>query len=146
VKVSPATVASGSSDTLTFLCPNERRSGAITKLIVQLPQDAPLARVDVRPVSGWHASVAMRTLAQPMRGPNGTVTRVADTIAWTGGTIAPGARATFAIVAGPMPSAGRALAFKALQFYSNGDVVRWIDLRNPGEAEPANPAPVVRVR
>ena len=35
------------------------------------------------------------------------------------------------------------MAFKALQIYSNGDVVRWIDLAAPGQPEPDHPAPVL---
>ena len=33
--------------------------------------------------------------------------------------------------------------FKALQTYSNGDIVRWIDLQQPGQSEPEHPAPVL---
>jgi hypothetical protein len=35
------------------------------------------------------------------------------------------------------------VAFKAIQTYSNGDIVRWIDLPQPGQPAPAHPAPVV---
>jgi uncharacterized protein len=35
------------------------------------------------------------------------------------------------------------LTFKALQTYSNGDVVRWIEQSAPGGPEPEHPAPSV---
>jgi uncharacterized protein YcnI len=145
VTVTPAAVAAGSTATLTFRCPNERTAATTTELTVQMPEDFPFANVEVQPVPGWHAAITMRTLATPLAGPHGPITRAVDTIAWTGGAIAPGAAQTFVIRAGPMPRDGTALPFKAIQQYSNGEVVRWIELQNPGDAAPANPAPVVRV-
>jgi uncharacterized protein YcnI len=124
VRVAPATVAAGSTATLTFRCPNERASTSTVKLEVQLPPDVPL--VSVAAVPGWQSSVTDHT------------------ITWQGGTIDPGAVGHFPIVAGPIP-AGHPLIFKAVQTYGNGEVVRWIQERAPGEAEPPFPAPVVDV-
>jgi hypothetical protein len=42
-----------------------------------------------------------------------------------------------------LPDGPGQLVFKAIQAYSNGDVVRWIDVSQPGQAEPAHPAPTV---
>jgi uncharacterized protein YcnI len=145
VTVTPATVAAGSTATLTFRCPNERTAVTTTELTVQMPEAFPFATVVVQPVPGWHAAIATRKLATPIPGPHGMITRAVDTIAWTGGAIAPGAAQTFVIRAGPMPRAASALPFKAIQQYSNGEVVRWIELQNPGDVAPANPAPVVHV-
>jgi uncharacterized protein YcnI len=144
VTVKPATAAAGSTVTLTFHCPSELPAATTTQLIVQLPPDAPFAHVEVVPISGWQATLTKRTIAQPIHGPDGDVTSVVDTIAWTG-TIQPGASQNFTIRAGPLPRGTGELAFKTLQRYSDGSVVRWIELRNAGEAEPAFPAPVVRL-
>jgi hypothetical protein len=35
------------------------------------------------------------------------------------------------------------LVFKALQCYSNGDIVRWIETSSPGQPAPDYPAPVL---
>ena len=141
VTVAPAQVAAGAFDELTFRCPNERPTAATTKLVVQLPEAHPIMLVSVRPVPGWHAIVTKRKLVHPFHGGHGDITETVDTITWSGGTIRPGEYQDFAILAGPMPQGVRTLIFKALQTYSNGEIVRWIELRSPGEPEPAHPAP-----
>lgn len=133
VTLTPSVLAPGTTRVLTFHCQNEEASAALIKLVVQMPENAPLPLHSVTPVRGWHATVAIG---------HGTP----DTITWDRGTIAPGAHQNFAIVAGPMPRGARALAFKAVQTYANGDVVRWIQVRGPGEPMPANPAPVLHLR
>jgi hypothetical protein len=44
---------------------------------------------------------------------------------------------------GGVPDDASSLTFKALQTYSNGDVVRWIDVPQTGQPEPDHPAPVL---
>ncbi len=127
VRILPAHVTAGSIAALTFRCPNERATTAVTKLVVQLPQNATLPVITVRAIAGWRSSVT------------------AQTITWQGGRIAPGKRQDFTIVAGPVPSGVDQLAFKAVQTYADGEVVRWIEVRAPGEPEPPNPAPVLAV-
>jgi uncharacterized protein YcnI len=134
VTVRPKTVAAGSTPVFTFRCPNERAASATIELAIQLPAGTPLKTLRVPPVAGWHSRITM--------GLGGA----AEVVTWSGGRIAPHAVQTFAIVAGPMPAAGHALFFKAVQTYDNGEVVRWIEQRAPGEAEPPLPAPVVEVR
>jgi uncharacterized protein YcnI len=56
--------------------------------------------------------------------------------------IQPGTFGQFEILAA-MPADRTSLVFAALQTYSDGTVVRWIDQATPGGAEPAHPAPVV---
>jgi uncharacterized protein YcnI len=125
VKVTPATVAAGSTATLTFRCPNERASTPTVKLEVQLPPGVSL--VSVPAVPGWQHRVT------------------AHTITWQGGAVEPGAVGHFPIVAGPLPP-GPPLIFKAVQTYADGEVVRWIEERAPGEPEPPFPAPFLKVR
>ena len=43
---------------------------------------------------------------------------------------------------GPLPET-KEIVFKALQTYSDGDVVRWIEVTPAGGQEPEHPAPVV---
>jgi periplasmic copper chaperone A len=145
VTVAPSQLAAGAFDELTFRAPNERPSAATTKIVVQLPAEHPIMFVSVRPVPGWRTTVVKRRLKKPLRGNHGDVTQVVDTITWSGGSIKPGEYQDFSILAGPMPRGVQTLTFKALQTYSNGEVVRWIEARVPGEPEPAHPAPVLRL-
>lgn len=67
-------------------------------------------------------------------------------ITWTArdsaAVIRPGTFQQFAISAA-MPADRSSLIFAAIQTYSDGTVVRWIDRAAPGAAEPAHPAPTV---
>ena len=68
-------------------------------------------------------------------------------VTWTaepGQGIAAGQYQDFDVSAGPLPDTPT-LVFKALQTYSNGDVVRWIEQSAPGQPEPENPAPTLQV-
>jgi len=64
-------------------------------------------------------------------------------VTWTGGKILPGQYQDFSVAADPLPAGVSQLAFKAIQTYSNGDVVRWIDLPQPGQPAPEHPAPIL---
>jgi hypothetical protein len=74
------------------------------------------------------------------------VTRAVAEIIWTADSpaaaIKPGEFDEFNVSAGPLPTTPT-MEFKALQTYSNGDIVRWIDPSTPGQAEPEHPAPVL---
>lgn len=146
VTIAPAELPAGRVDEITFRCPDERANSATTKLVIQMPQDHPIASVKLRPIPGWRSSVTMRKLDAPIKTQHGEIVAAVDTITWQGGSIAPGEYQDFAILAGPIPSGARQLVFKAIQTYANGEVVRWIELRNAGEVEPQHPAPVLNVR
>ncbi len=141
-----SSLPAGAEDELVFRCPDESANAATVKLVVQLPVDHPIASVKVRPIHGWRSRVTMRKLTVPITTDDGVVVAAVDTITWSGGRIEPGEYQDFAILAGPIPSGAKELPFKAIQTYSNGEVVRWIERRGPGEAEPAHPAPVLHVR
>jgi uncharacterized protein YcnI len=145
VTISPSSLPAGADDELVFRCPDES-AAATVKLVVQLPVDHPIASVKLRPIPGWRSSVTMRKLNVPISTDDGEVVAAVDTITWSGGRIDPGEYQDFAILAGPIPGGAKELTFKAVQTYSNGEVVRWIELRGPGQAEPAHPAPVLHIR
>jgi uncharacterized protein len=54
----------------------------------------------------------------------------------------PGEFGEFNISVGPLPKDAPSITFKALQTYSNGEVVRWIDIPANGE-KVDHPAPVL---
>ena len=140
-------VTQGSFATLGFSVPNERDDAGTVKVSVQLPKDHALAFVSVQPVPGWDVTTTMRTLDQPLEGEGSSVTEVVDTITWTaaGDTqIAPGQFELFWISAGQMPTDVDELAFPAIQTYSSGEEVAWIETAGGG-AEPERPAPSVQL-
>ncbi|MGH3508697.1 MAG: YcnI family protein [Nocardioidaceae bacterium] len=145
VAISPATAPAGSAAELTFRVPNEEAHAATTKLVVQLPVAHPIAQLLVRPIPGWSSTVRTRKLTKPLVTDDGSFSSVVSLVTWSGGRISPGQYQDFTLSADPLPDKPVRLVFKALQFYSNGDVVRWIDVPVPGLAEPEHPAPVLTV-
>jgi uncharacterized protein YcnI len=146
VTVNPGTATQGGFAALTFRVPNEKATASTVKLEVQLPENAPIPSVSVKPVPGWTADVQRRTLDTPIESHGAQITDVASMITWTassGAEISPGQFQEFMISVGPLPEVDQ-LVFKALQAYSDGDIVRWIDEPNPG-AELEHPAPVLRL-
>jgi uncharacterized protein YcnI len=128
---------------LTFHVPNEEAKADTVKVDVQIPTDHPIAQLLVEPVPGWTASVKTITLAKPIVTDDGKFTQAVSEVTWSGGKIVPGQFQAFSISADPMPTGESSVTFKAIQTYSNGDIVRWIDVSQRGQPEPAHPAPVV---
>ena len=144
VTISPDTAAKGASDLqLTFRVPNEEAAADTTELQVYFPVDDPIASVLVEPTPGWTETVTTIDLATPIVTDDGSITQVVSSITWTGGQIKPGQYQGFNVIFGQLPTNTGQIVFKALQTYSNGDVVRWIDLTVPGQPDPAHPAPVL---
>jgi uncharacterized protein YcnI len=147
VSIDPGTATQGGYAALTFRVPNESDATSTTKVQVFLPQDHPLASVSVKPHPGWHAKVATEKLATPLRTDDGEVTEGVTSITWTsdtrGDAIGPGEYDEFDLSVGPLPEVS-SLTFKTLQTYSDGTVVRWIDLPPAaGEPEPEHLAPTL---
>jgi uncharacterized protein YcnI len=146
VTVSSAGATQGGYAKLTFRVPNEKDAAQTVKLEVLLPPDAPIASVSVKPVPGWTAQLERTKLATPIRSGEREITEVVSKITWTaapGAAIAAGQFQEFDVSAGPLPKVDQ-LAFKALQTYSDNDVVRWIEIPKGGE-EPDHPAPVLKL-
>jgi periplasmic copper chaperone A len=145
VTVQPPTVTGGSFTQLTFRAPNERDDAATVKLEVTFPKDVPIAFLSTRPVPGWTATVEKTTLATPIKGENGDITEVASKVTWSGGRIDPGQYQNFDVSVGVLPDKATSMAFAAVQTYSSGEVVRWIEPRVEGQPDPEHPAPVLTV-
>ena len=58
-------------------------------------------------------------------------------------SIKPGSFDEFEFTAGKMPTDKTSLLFPAIQTYSDGKVVSWIEPKVEGAAEPEKPAPVL---
>ncbi|HEX5407027.1 MAG TPA: YcnI family protein [Pseudonocardiaceae bacterium] len=143
VVATPNTATQGATVEIAFQVPNEEASADTTKLEVTFPAAHPIASVVAKSLPGWHVQVDKVKLAKPLMSPDGTVDEVVSKITWTGGEIAPNSFQDFTVLAGPLPTNTDRLVFKAIQTYSNGDVVRWIDVPTPGVAAPEHPAPTV---
>ncbi|MFD3838927.1 YcnI family protein [Streptomyces sp. NPDC058642] len=146
VTVHPESYARGATDgTLTFRVPDEEDSASTTEVQFFLPTDHPLLGVLVAPRDGWSAKVTDTRLKTPVKTDDGTITDAVSEITWTGGKIGAGQYEDFDVAFGQLPDDTGRLAFKALQTYSDGKTVRWIEEAAQGDEEPENPAPVVKL-
>jgi periplasmic copper chaperone A len=145
VTVNPREATGGSYAKLAFRVPNERDDAGTTKLEVNLPADHPFASVSVRPQAGWTYTVDKTKLDPPIKSHDNEISEVVTKITWTGGKILPGEFNEFEVSVGPLPSDADSITFKAIQTYSNGEIVRWIEEATPGGSEPERPAPVLKL-
>ncbi|WP_018636754.1 YcnI family copper-binding membrane protein [Parafrankia elaeagni] len=146
VTVSPQEATAGGYATLMFKVPTESDSASTTGLDVQFPADTPIASVTVQPKPGWTYQVTRGAPSRPLTAHGTQINEVVTQITWTaqdGGGIRPGEFDTFGISAGPLPEDADQVVFKALQTYSDGEIVRWIDVAGPGGDEPEHPAPAI---
>lgn len=142
VTVNPSEASQGGYATLTFKVPNEKDDASTVQVDVEIPTDNPIASVSVQPVPGWTATVTKTALASPVETEGGQVTEAVSKITWTGGEIQPGQFQQFPVSMGPLPETD-AVEFKALQTYSDGEVVRWIEATPASGDEPEFPVPVL---
>ena len=143
VSVNPKEAVQGRYAKLAFRVPNERDNASTTKLEVNLPANHPFASVSVRPQPGWAYTVEKTQLATPIKVHDNEISEATTKITWTGGAIKPHEFNEFEVSVGPLPSDVDSLAFKAIQTYDNGEVVRWIEEETPGGAEVERPAPIL---
>ena len=98
-----------------------------------------------QPVPGWDVKVTKSTLDKPVEVHGEKITEAVTKITWTGGKIKSGEFQQFPVSMGQLPDDVGQLAFKALQTYDDKQVVRWIEEQKKGQAEPENPAPVLKL-
>jgi uncharacterized protein YcnI len=142
VTLQPNTAAAGAFTRLDVRVPNERDDATTTKIEVQFPTGFADASYEANP--NWDVKVTKKKLATPVKTDDGEVTEGVDTITWTAKSgadaIPPGAFEDFGLSVQVPGKAGDKLTFKALQTYSDKQVVRWI-----GAEGSDTPAPVVSV-
>ena len=145
VTVNPREATGGGYAKLAFRVPNERDDASTTRLEVSLPADHPFASVSVRSAPGWTYTVEKNNLDPPIKSHDNEISEMVTKVTWLGGKILPGEFNEFEVSVGPLPSDVDSITFKAVQTYSNGEVVRWIEEATPGGAEPERPAPVLKL-
>jgi uncharacterized protein YcnI len=142
VSLHPNEVPTGAFATLDIRVPNESEDANTVKLAVQFPPG--FLDVPTEYMPGWTAEVKTSKLAKPVQTDNGEVTEQVREIVWTGhgeqGKIPPGQFLNFPVSTEIPGKAGEELTFKTLQYYDNGEVVRWI-----GPPESDEPAPQIAI-
>jgi uncharacterized protein YcnI len=142
VSLHPNEVPVGSFATLDIRVPNETDNANTTKLAVQFPPG--FLDVSTEYMPGWSAEVKTTKLAKPVQTDDGEVTEQVSEIIWSGkgseGKIPPEQFLNFPISTEIPGSEGEELTFKVLQYYDNGEVVRWI-----GPPDSEEPAPQIDV-
>ncbi|MCX5266125.1 YcnI family protein [Streptomyces sp. NBC_00199] len=137
--------AKGGYAVVDFKVPNERDNASTTKLEVAFPTDHPLASAMPEPINGWTIQVTKAKLAKPIELHGKQISEAVSKITWTaaGDGVKPGFFQKFPVSVGALPEDADELVFKAIQTYSNKEVVRWIEVQADGAEEPDNPAPVL---
>ncbi|MFC5214014.1 YcnI family protein [Streptomyces coerulescens] len=146
VSVQPeGTAAKGGYAVVDFKVPNERDNASTTKLEVSFPTDHPLASAMPEPMAGWKIEVTKSKLDKPIELHGEKISEAVSKITWTaeGKGVEPGYFQKFPVSIGQLPEDTDELTFKAIQTYSNKEVVRWIEVPQEGKDEPENPAPVL---
>ena len=143
VEIEPESLPKGATTTFSFRVPNEEPNASTVKLDVFFPAKFPIAEVLVQQKPGWTFQVQTRHLSKPIKTDDGSFSDVVTQVTWSGGQIPPGAFDLFTVFGGPLPTNTNKIVFKALQTYSDGTVVRWIETPTKGAPAPDNPAPTL---
>jgi uncharacterized protein YcnI len=145
VTVDPASAPQGAEITLGFRVPNEMANAGTVQVQIFFPSDHPILGVLPQSVPGWHDTTHTERLNPPVQTDDGLLTDYVSEVDWAGGPIAPGHFQEFFVLAQSLPTGTDQVVFKALQTYSNGAVVRWIDPVSTANPDPANPTPILHL-
>jgi uncharacterized protein YcnI len=144
ISIHPNAVPAGAFATLDVRVPGEEMGAHVTSVDVLFPHG--FIGVDYENVPGWSVKVIEAKLAQPVEEDGEKIDTEVSQIVWTWtgplGQLQNGQFVDFPLsVAIPGGDAGKALEFRTVQRYSNGQVVRWIE---PG-LEDEHPSPRIDV-
>jgi hypothetical protein len=130
VEVSSDKNRAGAADvTLTFTGEAENPDAGIRLERVVLPAGIPPAGVTlVKAPAGW------------------TFTRTGDGFTVGGKELKAGTDAAWSVRVARLPAGATRLSFKTLETYGDGEVARWIEIQEPGQPEPDNPAPLLTLK
>ena len=123
------TTAGAENVTLTFNSEAENDKAGIKSERVVLPAGIEPASVTlVKAPAGW------------------TFTPAADGFTVGGNALKIGVDAVWKVKIAKLPDGQTRLSFKTLETYGDGSIVRWIEIQEPGQPEPDNPAPLVTLK
>lgn len=129
VTVQPSEAPAGSFFAFVVRVPNERDNAATTEVTVEFPEV--FASVSFQPKPGWNRDVEMKELDEPITIGDAQVDELVGSVTWSGGEIQPGEFDEFGFSV-RVPDEPGEIEFKAIQTYSNGEVVEWT---GPADAE-----------
>jgi periplasmic copper chaperone A len=144
ISLHPNAIPAGAFVTLNVRVPGEQAGAYAYKVDMLVPPG--FTEIDTQNVPGWSVKEVMRKLTTPIQTDDGPVSEEVSEIVWSGdrtqlGRLEDGQFIQFPLsIAMPADIAGRTLAFKAVQYYSNGKVVHWI-----GSPSAEYPAPTIEV-
>jgi uncharacterized protein YcnI len=144
ISLHPNTIPAGAFVTLNVRVPGEEPNAYADKIVMQLPPG--FTEVDTQNVPGWSVHETITNLKQPLQTADGPVNQEVSEITWTGdrstlGRIDNGYFEQFPLsITMPSGIAGRSLAFKTVEYYSNGVTAYWI-----GPPSASYPAPTINV-
>lgn len=149
VEVSGTDATQGGYGVLTFRVPTESDTASTTDLLVTLPDDTPIISVDTQPKPGWTANITKKKLSTPQKDDDGNeISDYVSTVEWKATTpqaaIPPNQFDTFSISAGTLPKQD-SMSLPAVQTYSDGQIVKWVEKAAEGQPEPEHPAPVLKL-
>jgi uncharacterized protein YcnI len=129
ISLHPNTIPAGAFATLDVRVPSEQQGAHIEKVDVLFPRG--FTGVDYEHVAGWSTQVIEAKLAAPIKADGETIDTEVSQIAWTWtgpqGEVSNGQFIQFPLsLAIPENATGKALEFRTVQTYSNGQVVHWI--------------------
>jgi periplasmic copper chaperone A len=144
ISLHPNTIPAGAFATLDVRVPGEQEGAYVKKVDVLFPPG--FTGVDYENVPGWSTKVIETKLATPIKEDGETINTEVSQIVWTWvGPLGKVNNAQFInfplSLAVPTNTAGKALQFRTVQTYSNGQVVHWIDPSLTAE----HPAPRINV-
>jgi len=144
ISLHPNTIPAGAFVTLDVRVPGEQEGAYAYRIDMLVPPG--FTAIDTQNVPGWSVKEVITKPAKPIQTDEGPVDEEISQIVWTGdrsklGRLENGSFIQFPLsIAMPGNLAGQSLAFKTVQYYSNGKVVHWI---GPPSAE--FPAPTVNI-
>jgi periplasmic copper chaperone A len=142
VTLSPSSLPQGTDDAiLTFRVPNESSTASVIGLRIEFPTAHPIVVLSPEAGSGWAVSVHSTTLPRPITTDDGTFKTTVSEIDWSGGSIPVGQFGEFNVLAQGLPTGTSILIFKAVQLYSDGSTVNWIQVPTKAAPDPVHPAP-----
>jgi len=144
ISLHPNTIPAGAFATLDVRVPGEQEGAHVTKVDVLFPSG--FVGVDYENVPGWSTKLIESKLATPISEGGETIDTEVSQIVWTWngplGKVENGQFINFPLsLAIPSDATGKALEFRTVQTYSNGQVVHWIE--SPLSAE--HPSPRINV-
>jgi Domain of unkown function (DUF1775) len=130
VEVSADKTQAGATDvTLTFTGEAENpRAGIKTERVVLPEGIAPTDVTLIKAPAGW------------------TFARRADGFTVGGKALKTGTDAVWSVKIAKLPADATRLSFKTLETYGDGEVDRWIEIQEQGQAEPDHPAPLLTLK